>query len=115
MNWVKVSAVVIAVMLMLPGCSTTVPKQEPINKPPKYIVIEPSPVLLLPTKKAQPPNREEYLALDEANLIDWRKKERMLADAFIRQSGAVDQCNADKVSIQSHINQVKNKYQSNGN
>lgn len=109
-GWVKIALGLIAVLLMLPGCQTT-PQAPEIVRYPVYVVIEPKASLLVPTKKAQPPNREEYLALDERNIKDWRERERLLSNAYIMQSSAVDQCNADKASISEFIRRATKEYE----
>lgn len=102
------------VAVFLTGCETLDKKPEPIIEyKTKYIVIAPDAALLLPTKKALPPNRNDYAALNEFNFDDWRIKEKMLSEAYIKQSGAVDQCNIDKKAIRSFVEQAKAQYKNN--
>lgn len=109
--WLKVSAVIITALLFLPGCTATAPTATTVTCEVTHVVIEPSKSLLVPTTKAAPPNKQEYLALDESKISDWRERERLLVNAYIEQTGAVDRCNADKTSITNFITKAKEKYE----
>ena len=102
---------VLFVSMFLAGCGTFGKKPEPvIEYRIKYVVIAPDAVHLQPTKKALPPARKTYQDLNEFDIKDWRVKEQLLSDAYIKQSGQVDQCNIDKKAIATFIEKAKVQY-----
>lgn len=106
--------VVLLCSLLLVGCGGSlgnIQRNDPIvNHKTVHVIIAPSADLMLPTKKTPPPPRKAYQELDENNIEHWRIKEAYLSEAYIKQSGQVDQCNIDKKAISTFITKAKEQY-----
>lgn len=97
------------IAVVLSGCGLIKPQIVTEYKT-KYVVLVPDQDLLVETQKSPPPSRATYMALSETNPQDWRIKEKLLSEAYVKQSAQVDQCNVDKRAITTFIEKAKERY-----
>lgn len=87
-----ISAILFALFLV--GCGHNEVIKEKIVYKNSYIVTAPTDIQLKKVTVVTPPDKEVWLSLSDNTTPNWIKKEDLLTDAFIKQTSAVQQCNA---------------------
>ena len=103
----------IFLLIFTAGCAHKEVIKEVIVYKTEYVVVAPTDIQLKKVAVVPPPDKQLWMSLSDNSQQSWMKKESILTDLYIKQTSAVQQCNASLQEIkewrQKQIDNYKQK------
>lgn len=103
----------IFLLIFTVGCAHKETVKEVIVYKTEYVVVAPTDIQLKKVTVVPPPDKQLWMSLSDNSQQSWMKKESILTDLYIKQTSAVQQCNASLQEIkewrQKQIDNYKQK------